>query len=354
MPKLVSEIAAGTSYEFNAEQRPFASSVNRVFKVIKESAAEYINIFQACGVTIGAQHPTEPQHFCVNASAQYEGESRFVILVTFNYRFFPLPANRIAMVAPDIRPANWSISTSLFEVPAWTWKPITGPAAGIWKSAKNPVGDMYEGVTRVEPLVTISVVQFESIDPTRHALLAGSVNTNPLTLGSLVMPPRTVMFRGVNTLATVETFGQNQQYRGWNATYEFAYRKNYVGFPFNDNLGWDIVQPQTGLNCRAFALPGNAEDDVYGQPLRWNDVDRTLVRPLALPLNVSAGDKMRATVRIASKGSDGDSQTTSGAPVPLNDNGRPRAESAIPKVILHRYQVQPDIDFTSAFGLRLI
>jgi hypothetical protein len=48
----------------------------------------------------------------------------------------------------------------------------------------------------------------------------------------------------------------------------------------------------------------------------------------------------------------GASQLPSAQPIPINDNGRPRIDTASPKVLVYRYQVQDEIDF-SQFGLRL-
>jgi hypothetical protein len=297
------------------------------------------------------------------------------IVVTFNYDTVPTQGGQPPQ-APPVREANWSISTSLIEVPAYSWKAISGmepegidlilnipSPVGKVSPITNPVGDIYEGVTRVEPLVTISVTQFEEIDPTRHALYAGVVNTNPVRVGTLICPPRSVMFRGVQTSPAIETFG-GAQYSGWTANYEFAYRRNYVWFgmdqsgkPIEAEIGWDWLQPVSGFNVKAFnpAAPlvfGDA--DPWGQPLKRNETTSEVIGPpFELPDGVNAGDKMRACVRIANIEGKGTVQRPSAQPIALNNDGTPRKDTADPKVRLHRYQVQPDIDF-ELFGLRLL
>jgi hypothetical protein len=53
---------------------------------------------------------------------------------------------------------------------------------------------------------------------------------------------RSVMFRGVQTQPSVERWG-NATLRGWRASYEFAFRVNWVGSPYNVAIGWDVIQP---------------------------------------------------------------------------------------------------------------
>jgi hypothetical protein len=353
MPKMVKEVAAGVQYDFSADEGRLAASTTRVFKVLKSDAGEYINIASACGISIGDQHPTESGLFCASYSAQYEGDSRMLAIATFNYRTFSITQE--FPQPPDVRPANWSTSSSLQEVPAYIWKAITGPNAGQVGPCVNPAGDLYEGVTRLEPIVTISIQQFEMVDPTRHQLYAGYVNSNTIQLGSLTMFPRSVMFRGVQTQPDVQRWGQ-ATLRGWQASYEFAFRVNWVGAPINQAIGWDVLQPQSGFNVRAWtpttpngSQVANNRDD-FGQPLRHDNYSIKI--PVALPENVSVGDKMRAHIRVHESEAGKVSQRPSAQPIALNDDGAARSPVADPKVLVYRYQVQNDIDF-SGFGLRL-
>jgi hypothetical protein len=350
MPKLVSEVTQGVSYTFNGTDPQNPVQTTRTFKIIKNSPSENIDIQQVCGVFVGNPHPVEPGLYCSSLNAQYDGDSRMYIVVTFNYDTVPTQGGQPPQ-APPVREANWSISTSLIEVPAYVWKPITGPNAGQERPIINPVGDLYEGVTRLEALVTISVTQFEEIDPTRHCLFAGAVNQNPLKIGSLSCPPRSVMFRGVQTTPAVETFG-GAQYSGWTANYEFAYRRNYVGAPVDAAIGWDWAQPVSGFNVKAITPVGpiSGDIDVYGQPLKH--LSSKVTTPLALPDTVNVNDKVRACVRIFERDDGGITQRPSAQPIALTNEGYPRSDTATPPVLVYRYQVQPDVDF-NIFGLRL-
>jgi hypothetical protein len=351
MPKVVSEVTQGVSYTFNGTDPQNAVQTTRTFKIIKNSPSENINIQQVCGVFVGNPHPVEPGLYCSSLNAQYDGDSRMYIVVTFNYDTAPTTGGQ-PPTAPPVREANWSVSTSLIEVPAYVWKPITGPNAGQERPIANPVGDLYEGVTRLEALVTISVTQFEEIDPTRHCLFAGAVNQSPLKIGSLSCPSRSVMFRGVQTSPAIETFG-GAQYSGWTANYEFAYRRNYVGAPVNAAIGWDWAQPVSGFNVRAFNPGvGGGQSDVFGQPLKHEGGKVVTVPALALPATVSAGDKVRGCVKIFEREDGGVTQRASSQPIALNDDGTPRLSTATPPVNVYRYQVQQEVDF-SIFGLRL-
>jgi hypothetical protein len=354
---IAKEVSPGVQYEFSSDEGQIAASTTRVFKILKSTAEEYIRIAQVCGVRVGDGHPDEPGLRCVSYSAQYDGDSRMVIVATFNYRVTPSVSGGDGKEQPpDIRPANWSVSTSLQEMPAYVWKAITGPKVGQPDETGpivNPAGDLYEGVTRLEPIVTISVSQFQPTDPTEHCQYAGYVNSNQIRLGSLTMEPRSCMFRGVQTSPAVELHG-GDLFRGWRASFEFAYRVNWVGAPINAAIGWDVLQPQTGFNVKAW-IPNFVvvDTDNYSQPLRKNNESEgfSILEPLALPEGIAIGDKVRAQIRIAAP--DGKvTQRPSAQPIPLNDDGSGRSESANPKVLLYRYQVQKDIDF-GILGIRL-
>lgn len=355
---LVAEITSGVQYQFSAEENQIAASTTRVFRILRASAGEYINIGAACGISVGQAHPQEDGLYCASYSAQYDGDSRMVIVATFNYRATPAVAGDRNEQPPDVRPANWSVATSLQEVPAYVWKGITGPDAGQIVPCANPAGDLYEGVSRLEPIVTISVEQFEMTDPTRHCAYAGYVNTNPIQLGSLAMFPRSVMFRGVQTAPAVERWG-DVTYRGWRASYEFAFRVNWIGSPINAQIGWDIAVPQTGFNVLAWTptVPNGShvanDRDDFAQPLEIDDAGPKLKIPVSLPPTISAGQKVRAHVRITAPNGGGALQRPSAQPIAMNNDGTARSAEASPKVLVHRYQVQNDIDF-SLFGLRLI
>jgi hypothetical protein len=348
---MVSELSQGQSYEFSSDQNQTAISAARVFRILLNSPSEFVDIPAACSVSVGQAHPRNPGTFCYSFSGVYEGESRMVILATFNYRTAPSaePGQDPQSEAPSIRPANWYTNTSLMEVPAYQWTKVSGVNGSLSGGAlpiTNPAGDLYEGVTAVQPITTITIEQFQPVDPTTRNQYAGYTNSVPVSLGSLNMGRRTVMFRGVQARPQND-YWQGQLYRGWNCSYEFLYKRNSAyamagGAYLLQDVGWDVLQPQTGFSVKAFNPPGGGEDDSFGQPLKLTN-DNKIATPLALPDGIAVNQKVRAMIRIAS--GDASSQRPSAQPIPLNDNGRPRLDTANPPVLVYRYKVTEEIDF---------
>jgi hypothetical protein len=168
------------------------------------------------------------------------------------------------------------------------------------------------------------------------------------------MEPHTLMFRGVSSTPVVESWG-GLTYRGWTSTYDFAYKPNktkvFAGvLELVIELGWDIAVPQSGLNVLCFAPPGAANQDPFGQPLKMDDDTRHVDDPLALPNGLAAGEKARAMVRIPI--GQKFSQNPSASPIPLNDDGTPRAHTAGPKVLVYGYAVQPEGNLKTLLKLR--
>ena len=365
MPKKVSEINSGAQFSRSSENGRLADSATRAFRILANEPGEVFDFQAACDIRIGDPYFGNDKLRCTSYSAQYEGSSRMVVLCTFQ---FGTTAGSDSGGAdpksepPDIRPALWATSVSLMEVPATGWSEVN--AAGLalpGGAAVNPAGDMYDGVTRLEPVVTITIDQYEPSDPTRHQLLAGSVNKNVFTIGTLNCFIGSVMFRGVQCRPSVEAWG-DMIFRGWSATYEFTFRKNHVkgvtppldfagggGFAVDTDIGWDVAIPQTGFNVKAFAPGAAAHKDDYGQPLAHSG--GKISDPLALPSNIAVGDKVRGMVKVHEYENGGASQLPSAQPIPLNNDGTPRKESANPKVIVKRYRTAPEFDFT-AFNLR--
>lgn len=364
MPKKTSEINSGAQFSRSSENGRLADSATRAFRILANQPGEVFDFQKECDIRIGDPYPGNDKLRCTSYSAQYEGSSRMVVLCTFQ---FGTTAGSDSGGAdpksepPDIRPALWATSVSLMEVPATGWSEVN--AAGLalpGGAAVNPAGDMYDGVTRLEPVVTITIDQYEPSDPTRHQLLAGSVNSNVFTIGTLNCFIGSVMFRGVQCRPSVEAWG-DMIFRGWSATYEFTFRKNHVkgvstpldfagggGFADTD-IGWDVAIPQTGFNVKAFAPGAGGDKDDYGQPLAHSG--GKISAPLALPSNIAVGDKVRGMVKVHEYENGGASQLPSAQPIPLNNDGTPRKESANPKVIVKRYRTAPEFDFT-AFNLR--
>lgn len=359
MPKIVKEITSGAQFSRSSEQGQITDSQTRTFRAVLENPNETLNIQQACQIGIGDPHPFNAGIYCKSFSASFEGESRMSILCTFQYGPNEDTGNNPQPQPPDIRLAEWTMSSSLVESPAWVWIPEDGPDAGRPVAPANVVGDMYDGVTKLEPVVTISITQFETTDPTARLLDIGKINEDGLNIGPfLYCEPRTVMFRSLSKKPVVEAFGE-LTYVGFSSTYEFLYKKNFVGGDFNQSVGWDILVPQSGRNVIAFD-PGRqaANDpnaDPFGQPLKWKDGSmgtRVDGPPYQLCVGVNAGDKVQAMTVVPAHGDGGLSQNVASLPIPLNDDGTPRKHTANPKVLLKRYRLYEETSFSS-FGFRL-
>ena len=372
MPKMVSEIPAGREYQFTGKQGELAVTTNRVFRIIRNAPDEFIDLPVACGINVGDAHPSPNLSLlrCTNYQAQVEGEGRMVILATFTYEVQNPWAGEDGgqgatgsggrlELNPQIRWAEWSVSSSLMEVPAYTWQNVTGLDGGYGSAvpAANPAGDRYDGVTRTEPIVTISIQQFESYDPTTHLQHLGKTNQTQVKIGSLICQRRSLMFKDLQFRSTSEQYGA-LLYRGYDVTYQFVYRRNHVkgisigGVQQDMNMGWDIAVPQTGVNVLAFTPPGDsAIDDPYGQPLKHagGKIGFDGGQPL-LPLGVNDGDKVKAMVKVFEYEDGGASQAPSAQPVAMNDNGRPRKLTASPPVLVKQYKVTDEADFSQIFS----
>lgn len=374
MPRLVSEIAAGQSVQRSSEDGGVLSDAQtRVFRVVLNAPGEGFNIQNVCGVKIGDPHPVNANVYCVSWDAKFEGDSRTVFLITFNYRSTPASAGGDRNeTPPTIRPANWSTSTSLMEVPARAWAEVGEDGSllnsGQYKTPVNPVGDVIDGVSALEAVVTITAEQYCISDPTVHCCYAGSVNSMPINIGTLSCPPGSLMFRGVQTKPTVEAWG-DLVFVGWSGTFEFAYRPNFVPGIWNGSdtydaeIGWDIAVPQTGFSVKmlapaaeetfSVALAQSENIEAAGYPLR-HESGKIKGWPDSLEFAPgTAGKKARSMTLIYSYQDGGASQLPSAQPIPLNDNGTPRAAAADPPVIVRRYRTAREINFATVFGLRL-
>ena len=362
---MLSELSSGQQFSRSSNENQLADSQTRTFRVMLNAPGEVFDIQQYCQVFIGDAHPYNTNIFCNSFDARFDGDSRMVILCTFQYASQASQGNSSGgggggSQSPDVRLANWTIGSALYEIPIWNWRERTGQNSwGPGKRAANGANDMYDGVSALDALVTISVSQFEKTDPTRHARHVGAINENEFTLGSLVMQPHTVMLRGIGSQPKVESWGP-RFWSGWTCTYEFAYKENIFDISVGadeDNdiipvaLGWDIAVPQTGFSVRAFDPPGRDIDDPFGQPLEQEE-DTLRVKfngddPAREP-KIAVGARCRAMVKITTGG--GVSQLPSAQPIAINDNGRPRADNLPP--IVRGYQVHREINFGTVLGLR--
>jgi hypothetical protein len=339
---------------------------------VLEEPGEEFDIQEYCEVRIGDPHPVNENVFCTSFDARFDGDSRMAMVITFQYASNANQTDSSGggggggnSQAPDVRPATWSTSASLIEVPVYTWElvnPTTGAPVGNPVVPRNAAGDRFDAIARYEPMVTISMQHFEKDDPTRHCLNVGDINDKDVTLGNLVCERHTLMLRGISNQPVVESWG-GEIFRGWNSTYEFCYRKNKVkglwngfGNPVVDaNIGWDIAVPETGFNCLAF-VPGGAlpEEDIFGQPLKHED--GKIVDPEQLPDGIAVGERVRAMVKVFEYENGGASQLPSAQPIALTETGQARKSfgpgAADPPVIIQRYKIYDEIDFKATFVLR--
>lgn len=386
MPQVVSEITQGHSQSRKKGGGEFQDSgtATRVFRVVLSYPGETFDPVSTCGVSPGSSHPNDSTLVCTDYSSSFEGESRFVMLVTFNYSG---EGNQDNGLPPDMRPANWTLGSALMERPCRVWRRLNRLINiwGPWQFPVNPAGDIYDGIVTVDPIVTITITQYCVSDPTVSAMHVGKINSEEIQLGSLIMDPHTVMLRSIQSQATVETF-RDVTYRGWTATWEFAYRENiaYIHLPGEGGdavpqkgdsgeevaIGWDMAVPVTGVNVIAikpdFLVDANNRNtgaiDVYGQPLKHGEEGTPfygkIAEPLALENGVAEGSRQRAMVRVFSYEGGGASQAPSALPVPLDPAGHPRntepfADGSRYYPIVWRYQVYQEMNFTQTLGLRL-
>jgi hypothetical protein len=367
MPKMVSPLAQGNAFARSADGGQLADTATRTWKVILNEPNESWDIGASVGVQIGDPYSDSNPIPCVSVEARADGESRLVRIVTAQYRTNAGGddggGQDPGSYSPDVRPANFSTSTTLYEMPAYSWKRLK---AGFMAEpsyqdevAVNSAGDRLDGVTKFEPITTIRVTQFSQTPGTTFSHYCGHVNSEEMNLGSyMTCAPHTVMFRGVEAAPHVESFG-NMVYRGFMNSYEFAYRVNKSEAPgASGDYGWDLAVPVTGFTCRAFN-PANprADQDPCAVPLqRWplDDPERPgLIKvPLQLQDGVAVNERIRALVRVAGRGQWAD-QAPCAQPVALNEDGTPRSENADPKIILWRVSTQPEINLTQTLQLRL-
>jgi hypothetical protein len=360
MTRAVKELAQGQAFGRTVDSAQAADTSERNFRVVLSSPNEVYSPQSVCGVYVGDRHPLNPYMTCSGFDAKFESDSRLVNIITFKYGSNPGQEDT-KQQEPSVRPPLWSTSTSLQETPVIVWKRMISDTAsydGKWTAPVNPAGDRYEGISKLEPITTISVEQYEAIDPTRNIKYVGRVNSTAMALGSLVMPPRSVMLRGLQSKPHVEPFG-NLVWRGWICTYEFAFRDNFTTYygaygESRDSIGWDITQIVEGYNIINTGLDDAAVDqgalaytlDEYGAVTpSWGA--RTLVE---------TNKKYRACVKVSAPGGDPNrkiSQRPSAQPVALNADGSPRdVNSQTPKVLVWRYQIYEDCNFKAVLGLR--
>ena len=365
MPVMTSELAQGYATGRTKTTGSSGITYTRVFKVLLSSPNEAWDIQNVCGVHIGDFYPSDDRVTATSFQDRADGESRVVRIVTFEYSDKAEAGDSSGdqspqYLPPDVRMANWSTSVSLMEVPCMLMSQFK---SGNWTAegpALNPVGDLYEGMMRLEPVMTITVEQWEACTPTRHMAHVGKINSVPIVfppsqptscgVTPITMAIHTLMFQGLSHKASVESFGP-LTYRGWAATYTFSYRRNPAAVEgINDaEIGWDMAVPQVGRNIYNTGIQdgtveqGSLHYEMSDFGITPNWAGRSLVNP---------GSKMPANVLITAANG-GVSQRPASSPIALNDIGTPRASIQIPPVQVYRTRVYQEGDLIALLGLRL-
>ena len=353
MPKMVSELAQGKSFSRSAEGGALADQATRTWKILLNSPDESFNIAQAVGVNIGDPLGSANPIPCVSLDVKADGESRMVRIVTAQYRTTAGIGNTDpGTQAPQVRPALYSMSTSLTEIAAWGGAPVSGGVSGAWIPAVNPVGDLVDGVTRLEPVVNINIDQYSYSDMSQLLAYCGYVNSDSFTFSNLSVGVHCCMLQSISSTAVVEQFG-NTTFRGFKVTFGFAVRAHWTitrdGF---QAIGWDMAVPQTGFSVINYGLASPNEVDIESLTLQHDETGKVQLNSEGTPQTYafgSQGRKTRAMVTVpASQG--GWAQRPSAQPVALNDDGTPRSRAATPRVLINRICIQPEMNFGSNFS----
>lgn len=366
MPKMVSQLAQGNSFSRSSDGGGDAYQATRKWKVILNEANETWSVSDAVGVSIGDPYSAGDPLPCVSLEATPDGESRLVRIVTATYRASPSAAPGAVdpkTQEPTVRPALYSMSTSLTEIAAWAGKPVVGGVSGAWVPNTNPAGDLVDGLSRLEPVVSVNIEQYSVTDQSQQLQYTGYVNSDTFTFSSLGIAPHGCMLQSVTSNPVVEQFGQNI-FRGFKVTFVFAIRAHWTATRNGtEAIGWDMAVPQTGLNVINTGL-GRSDVDEQALSLAHRDgrVSKILVTQSGLALaGGTSGKKVRAMVTLPAPTKEdsftyGYVQRPAAQPVALNDDGTPRnTQTQTPNVLINRICIQPERAFGnnfSSFGIR--
>lgn len=351
MPKTYTELAQGNYFTRSSEGGSSVDSAQRVFKVILNEPGEAWEVDTYLGIDVGDPYSQTNQIPCVGWEARHDGESRLVMLVTYRYRSTPGGvdgtggggrASDPKLQPPATRPALYSLSTSLVEVPApvgriYDNNAWVGPGLFL-----NSAKDRLEGLTKLEPVVTATITQYSATDQSSLLQYTGSINSDTFSFSGHSVPPHTCMFQGLSITPYVES-----GFRGFELEFQFSFRVNHCDVSYGvPQLGWDKPVVDSGYNIINTGL--NSAGVEQEHLLYELDSEGNIKTPKAL---LGTG-KVRAQIPAA--GLDGkERQHGAASPVFLNSNGSPRSRSLPPRVL--RAQTQPDMIFGnnfSAFGIR--
>jgi hypothetical protein len=358
MPKMISELPQGLAFSRSSEGGSEAYQATRKWRVILVHPGESWDIASAVGLNIGDPYSPQNPIPCISLDVAADGESRLVRIVTAQFR----SSESAAPQAPDpgtqeptIRPAMYSMTTSLTEIAAWGGAPVSGGESGAWVPAVTPTGELVDGVTRLEPVVSINIDQYSASDMSQLLAYCGYVNNDIFTFSNLSVGIHCCMLQSISSTAIVEQFG-GTTFRGFKVSFGFAVRAHWTitrhGF---QAIGWDMAVPQTGLT-----IYNTNGVNVDARALAWEHDENGRVKmdtfglyPASLASGTS-GTKVRAMVTIPA-GTGGWTQRPCAQPIALNDDGTPRSPTAVPPVLINRICIQPEMAFGqnfSNFGIR--
>lgn len=362
MPKSVVELAQLNTLSRSSDGGQLADTATRGFKVILNEPNESWNVHAAIGYNIG--DPYDPQYPgdmpMVSVDVRADGESRMVRLVTATFRNTPGGADGSGgggggggrdrrTQAPEVRAPLYSISTALQETPAASWREWSGNLLQGDTPAVNPAGDIYDGVTKLEPVTTISIEQYSYTDGTSFLEFVGSVNSDLFHFSGLNIGRHQCMFQNVSSVGHVENFN-GATFRGFKVTFQFVIKKNWslLSDGAVHAIGWDIAVPLSGYNVLNDRLGAADVDDTALALAHENFVLKT---PYELAPGTQ-GKKVRAHILHAARGEDkGAVQGLAAQPVALNLDGTPRnVQAQSPPVLIKRYATQQPIEFGDNFS----
>lgn len=315
MPRRVSELPA-PGVERSAESGQTAESATRRWRVLLNSPQETYDVQSAVGVRIGDLYPSNSNLPCVSISETADGESRVVRVVTASYKTSAGDAGgggSPQSSPPDVRPGKISFSSSIKEVAVRYWRKYNDETEEYDRGlAKNPAGDVIDGLTKMMPVETIKIEQFN-----RRANLfpgVGYVNNDDINFLGQGIPKFSALFKGYSSVPHVEWWG-DYFFRGWLTTYEFELDDHELEIPLS---GFNIINS-----------PGVDVDPMY---LALEHVDGRVDTENMTPVGGVAGKKVRAVIPIPYPDG-GWCQRPSASPIALNRDGTPRSPTADPPVL---------------------
>lgn len=378
MPKSVVELAQLNTWSKSSDGGQIADTATRGYKVLLFSPDEVWDPFQEIGLNIGDPYlANEPGNLpLVSVDVRADGDSRLVRIVTATFRNTPGGTDGSGgggggggsvdrrSQAPEVRAPLYSISTSLQEVPAGSWRERIGLGYGRAKVPANKIEDVYDGVTKLEPVTTITIEQYSYTDGTNLLEYCGKVNSDDFTFSGLAIKKHQCLFQSVSSQGHVETFN-GITFRGFKLSFVFVYKVNQatymnVGGEITEGIGWDMAVPHTGYNVKNIRL-GDADVDIGALALQHENFVLKVLTPQVPPYTYAPGTqgiKVRAHIIHASRGEEsGAVQGLAAQPVPLNSDGSPRkavtdsfGAAVDPPVLVYRYSTQEDMVFGNNFS----